>query len=170
MPPGQRERLGQAHRRAREDRCDECKDQLIEKGMQKLNWQGQQAKASRQETSPQQNFHQETHRQKKKVNDKWAWKNKLPKEADPKENEAFVKTFENKKQEKIAAMSAKINSLKKECRSSIGKANKPKQEGKKQAPNKTSTKKPTDKRKRSTTSGPGRTSCLKRRILRKMRH
>ena len=27
----------------------------------------------------------------------WAWKNKPPKEIDPKENEAFVKTFENKK-------------------------------------------------------------------------
>ena len=34
---------------------------------------------------------------KKKVNDKWAWKNKPPKEMDPKENEAFIKTFENKK-------------------------------------------------------------------------
>ena len=34
---------------------------------------------------------------KKKTNDKWAWKNKLPKESDVKENDAFMKTFENKK-------------------------------------------------------------------------
>ena len=34
---------------------------------------------------------------KKKASDKWEWKNKLPKDSDPKENEAFVKTFENKK-------------------------------------------------------------------------
>ena len=34
---------------------------------------------------------------KKKANDKWAWKNKPPKESDTKENEAFVKTFETKK-------------------------------------------------------------------------
>ena len=34
---------------------------------------------------------------KKKTNDKWAWKNKAPKETDAKERDAFVKTFENKK-------------------------------------------------------------------------
>ena len=34
---------------------------------------------------------------KKKTNDKWAWKSKLLKESDTKENDAFVKTFENKK-------------------------------------------------------------------------
>ena len=34
---------------------------------------------------------------KKKTNDKWAWKNKPPKESDTKENEAHVKTFETKK-------------------------------------------------------------------------
>ena len=34
---------------------------------------------------------------KKKTNDKWAWKSKPPKESDIKENDAFVKTFENKK-------------------------------------------------------------------------
>ena len=34
---------------------------------------------------------------KKKTNDKWAWKNKAPKESDTKENDAFVKTFETKK-------------------------------------------------------------------------
>ena len=33
---------------------------------------------------------------KKKTNDKWAWKNKAPKESDAKENDAFVKTFETK--------------------------------------------------------------------------
>ena len=35
--------------------------------------------------------------QKKKANDKWAWKGKPPKETDSKENNAFVKTFEKKK-------------------------------------------------------------------------
>ena len=45
-----------------------------------------------------------------------------------------------------------------------------KQSGKKQAPKKASTKKPTDKRKRSMTSGSGRTSLPKRRILKKMMH
>ena len=34
---------------------------------------------------------------KKKANDKWAWKNKPPKESDTKENEAYIKTFETKK-------------------------------------------------------------------------
>ena len=34
---------------------------------------------------------------KKKTNEKWAWKNKPPKESDTKENDAFVKTFETKK-------------------------------------------------------------------------
>ena len=34
---------------------------------------------------------------KKKASDKWAWKKKPPKELDPKENEAFVKPYENKK-------------------------------------------------------------------------
>ena len=34
---------------------------------------------------------------KKKANNKWAWKNKPPKESDTKENEAYVKTFETKK-------------------------------------------------------------------------
>ena len=34
---------------------------------------------------------------KKKINEKWAWKNKAPKELDAKENDAFVKTFETKK-------------------------------------------------------------------------
>ena len=35
--------------------------------------------------------------QKKKANDKWAWKNKPPKDTDSKEDNAFVKTFDNKK-------------------------------------------------------------------------
>ena len=34
---------------------------------------------------------------KKKTNDKWAWRNKPPKESDTKENEAYIKTFETKK-------------------------------------------------------------------------
>ena len=38
-----------------------------------------------------------TKEQKKKANDKCAWKGKPPKETDSKENNAFVKTFENKK-------------------------------------------------------------------------
>ena len=38
-----------------------------------------------------------TKEQKKKANNKWAWKGKPPKETDSKENNAFVKTFENKK-------------------------------------------------------------------------
>ena len=35
--------------------------------------------------------------QKKKASEKWAWKSKLPKETDSKENNSFVKTFECKK-------------------------------------------------------------------------
>ena len=35
--------------------------------------------------------------QKKKTGDKWAWKNKPPKDSDSKENNEYVKTFENKK-------------------------------------------------------------------------
>ena len=35
--------------------------------------------------------------QKKKTTEKWAWKNKPPKNTDNKENNAFVKTFESKK-------------------------------------------------------------------------
>ena len=38
-----------------------------------------------------------TKEQKKKANDKWAWKSKPPKEMDSKEDNAFIKTFENKK-------------------------------------------------------------------------
>ena len=38
-----------------------------------------------------------TKEQKKKTNDKWAWKSKPPKETDGKENNAFVKTFEGEK-------------------------------------------------------------------------
>ena len=38
-----------------------------------------------------------TSEKKKKTSDKWAWKNKPPKESDAKENEAYVKTFETKK-------------------------------------------------------------------------
>ena len=34
---------------------------------------------------------------KKKTTDKWAWKNKPPKENDSKEDNAFVKSFEGKK-------------------------------------------------------------------------
>ena len=34
---------------------------------------------------------------KKKANNKWAWKNKPPKETDSREDNAFIKTFENKK-------------------------------------------------------------------------
>ena len=34
---------------------------------------------------------------KKKAADKWAWKNKSPKDTDSKEDNAFVKSFENKK-------------------------------------------------------------------------
>ena len=52
-------------------------------------------------------------------------------------------------QQKIIAMSAEINSLKKECGSSSGKTNKPKQAAKKQAPKKAATKKPADKKKRA---------------------
>ena len=37
-----------------------------------------------------------TDNKKKKANDKWAWKNKPPKDTDPKENDAYVKTFESK--------------------------------------------------------------------------
>ena len=37
-----------------------------------------------------------TKEQKKKTNEKWAWKNKPPKDTDSKENNAFVKTFEGK--------------------------------------------------------------------------
>ena len=38
-----------------------------------------------------------TKEQKKKSSEKWAWKNKPPKDTDNKENNAFVKTFEGKK-------------------------------------------------------------------------
>ena len=38
-----------------------------------------------------------TKEQKKKTNNKWAWKSKPPKDKDGKENNAFVKTFEGKK-------------------------------------------------------------------------
>ena len=38
-----------------------------------------------------------TKEQKKKTSEKWAWKNKPPKDTDSKENNAFVKTFEGKK-------------------------------------------------------------------------
>ena len=38
-----------------------------------------------------------TSEKKKRTSDKWAWKNKPPKESDAKENEAYVKTFETKK-------------------------------------------------------------------------
>ena len=38
-----------------------------------------------------------TKEQKKKTNEKWAWKNKPPKDTDSKEGNAFVKTFEGKK-------------------------------------------------------------------------
>ena len=51
-------------------------------------------------------------------------------------------------QEKIIAMSAEINSLKKGRGSSMGKSNKPKQSGKKQAPKKAPTKKSADKKKK----------------------
>ena len=34
---------------------------------------------------------------KKKTNEKWAWKNKPPKDTDGKESNAFVKTFKGKK-------------------------------------------------------------------------
>ena len=49
-------------------------------------------------------------------------------------------------QEKIVAMSAEINSLKKERGGTSGKTNKPKQAAKKQAPKKAASKKPTDKK------------------------
>ena len=35
--------------------------------------------------------------QKKKANDKWAWKNKPPKDMDSKEDNTFMKTIDNKK-------------------------------------------------------------------------
>ena len=38
-----------------------------------------------------------TSEKKKKTSDKWAGKNKPPKESDAKENQAYVKTFETKK-------------------------------------------------------------------------
>ena len=38
-----------------------------------------------------------TKEQKKKTSDKWAWKNKPPKDSDSKENNEFVKIFEGKK-------------------------------------------------------------------------
>ena len=38
-----------------------------------------------------------TKEQKKKMNEKWAWKSNPPKDTDGKENNAFVKTFEGKK-------------------------------------------------------------------------
>ena len=51
-------------------------------------------------------------------------------------------------QEKIVAMSAEINSLKKERSSALGKANKPKEKTKKQSPKKAASKKPTDNKKK----------------------
>ena len=53
-----------------------------------------------------------------------------------------------KEHEKIVAMSAEINSLKKERNSALGKANKPKEKTKKQAPKKAASKKPTDNKKK----------------------
>ena len=41
--------------------------------------------------------HKKTKDQKKKAIEKWAWKNKPPKDNDGKEGNAFVKTFEGKK-------------------------------------------------------------------------
>ena len=52
-------------------------------------------------------------------------------------------------QEKIVAMSAEINSLKKERGGTAGKTNKPKHAAKKQAPKKAASKKPTDKKKKT---------------------
>ena len=52
-------------------------------------------------------------------------------------------------QEKIVAISAEINSLKKERSGTSGKANKPKQADKKPAPKKAATKKPTEKKKKT---------------------
>ena len=52
-------------------------------------------------------------------------------------------------QEKIAVMSAEINSLKRECQGTAIKVNKPKQRGKKQAPKKAVPKKPMDKKKKA---------------------
>ena len=51
-------------------------------------------------------------------------------------------------QEKIAAMSAEINSLKKERTNASGKTNKPKEKPKKQAPKKATSKKPNDNKKK----------------------
>ena len=51
-------------------------------------------------------------------------------------------------QEKIVAMSAEINSLKKDRNSALGKANKPKEKTKKQAPKKAASKKPADNKKK----------------------
>ena len=52
-------------------------------------------------------------------------------------------------QEKVVAMSAEINSLKKERGGTSGKTTKPKQAAKKQAPKKAVSKKPTDKKKKT---------------------
>ena len=72
-------------------------------------------------------------------------------------------------QEKIITMSAEINSLKKECGSSPGKTNKPKQAAKKQAPKKAASKKPTDKKKKASNKWAWETSRPKNRTLRKTR-
>ena len=47
--------------------------------------------------APEKAASKKTSEKKKKTSDKWAWKNKPPKESDAKENEAYVKTFETKK-------------------------------------------------------------------------
>ena len=72
-------------------------------------------------------------------------------------------------QEKIGAMSAEIDSLKKEQGSSSGKTNKPKHAAKKHGPKIAASKKSADKKKRPATSGPGKTSRLKNRTPTKMR-
>ena len=71
-------------------------------------------------------------------------------------------------QEKIVAMSAEINSLKKERGSTSSKTNKQNQAAKKQAPKKAASKKPTDKKKKTMTSGLGKTSPQKNQMPKKM--
>ena len=59
--------------------------------------QNQQAQANGQETSNQEVPPKKPTDQKKKANNKWAWKNKPPKDMDSKEDNALMKTFDNKK-------------------------------------------------------------------------
>ena len=73
-------------------------------------------------------------------------------------------------QEKIIAMSAEINSLKKECWGTAIKVNKPKQTGKKQAPKKVVPKKLMDKKKKAIDKWAWKSKPSKKQISRKIMH